>query len=151
MVQYSYSALTIDLFMTVSFIWLSIRQTVCGEENVCGRMTISGCRSFRLCCANEWSELKGNVTIHCWWGILGEEVGRLGGVETIIVRANIGILARLLMICNKQRLRGWWVRSRDQHKTTIFAHENFTISSDGCQEWPAFTWVGLKHSIPFKF
>jgi hypothetical protein len=46
-----------------------------------------------------------------------------------------------LTILNKYRVQDW-------PENIIFAHKNFTISSDGCREWPAFTWVGLEHSNP---
>jgi hypothetical protein len=41
---------------------------------------ISGCRSFRLCRANEWSDDP------LLMGLIGRVNGRLGGVETITVR-----------------------------------------------------------------
>jgi hypothetical protein len=70
--------------------------------------------------------------------------------KTNVLRENIGILVWLLMICNKQRLGGWWFRSWDQRENTIFAHENSTTSSDGYREWPTFTWVELEHSNQSK-
>ena len=146
-------ALTLDLLAsTTGFIRHWIRQTTNNQwrRNHAG-IRRSGCRRVSFAFVPASREDKQNVTINCWWGCLGEEVGRLGGVETIIMRGNIGILAWLLMICNKQQLWGWWVRSRDQGENTIFAHENSTTSSDGYREWPTFTWVGLEHSNPFKF